>query len=92
MVTVLITGSPQSGSGRMEVIKEDFKTEVCSNMPDYPLEVFVAAGSMWKDGKLTICGGRPSSGYRSKCYSLENGVWTLNSDKLKITKYRSVPE
>lgn len=35
---------------------------------------------MWKDGKLTICGGY-SGNYISKCYSLENGEWTLN--KLK---------
>ena len=69
----------------MEVIKEDFKTEVCSNMPDYPLEVYLAAGSMWKDGKLTICGGY-SSGYRFECYSLENGEWTSNSDKLKTAR------
>ena len=76
LVTVVLTGYPQSGSGRMEVIKEDFKTEVCNNMPKYPLEVSGAAGSMWKCEKLTVCGG-------SECYSLENGNWTLNSNKLK---------
>ena len=69
----------------MEVIKEDFKTEVCSNMPEYPLEVYLAAGSMWKDGKLTICGGLSNS-FRSECYSLENGEWTSNSDKLKTAR------
>ena len=88
MVTVLITGLPKSGSGRMEVIKEDFKTEVCSNIPKYPLKVEKAAGSMWKDGKLTICGGYRSlsDDYRSECYSLENGEWILNSDQLKTAR------
>ena len=30
-------------------------------MQDYPLEVDKAAGTHWKDGKLSICGGFNSS-------------------------------
>ena len=61
MVTLLVTGFPTSGSGRIEIIKENFKTEVCNQMQDYPLEVFLAAGTHWKDGKLSICGGYSGS-------------------------------
>ena len=82
MYTILVTGHPKSGSGRIEIIKEDFKTKVCSNMPEYPLEIFNAAGSMRKNGKLSLCGGYSGS-YRSECYTLENGKWTKNSDNLQ---------
>ena len=57
MVTLLVTGDPRRGSGRIEIIKENFQTEVCNNMPKYPIEVSNAAGSHWNDGKLSICGG-----------------------------------
>ena len=80
MVSVLVTGDPRSGSGRIEIIKENHKTEVCNNMPKYPIEVKQAAGSHWKDGKLTICGGMTSSGSRIKnCYSMDNGQWKANT-------------
>ena len=83
MVTLLVTGDPTSGSGRIEIIKENFKTEVCNQMQDYPLEVQEAAGSHWKNGKLSICGGFPST---SECYTLDNGEWKPTSQNLQIGK------
>ena len=85
MVTLLVTGDPRSGSGRIEIIKENFETEVCNQMQEYPLERSQAAEGLWKDGKLTICGGKDSS-YQSKtrCYSLDNGEWKPTSDNLQI--------
>ena len=84
MVTLLVTGLPTSGSGRIEIIKENFKTEVCNQMQDYPLEVYEAAGTHWKDGKLSICGGFP---YTNECYTLDNGEWKPTSQNLQIERY-----
>ena len=84
MVTVLVTGEYDSENReKIEIIKENFETEVCNNMPKYPLEVSSAAGSIWKDGKLTICGGYNYPYYYSECYSLENGEWKLNSENMQ---------
>ena len=82
MVTLIVTGWPLCGS--IEIIKENHKTEVCNNMPEYPLEVHAAAGSHWKDGKLSICGGHDGSATRiSNCYSLDNGQWKANKNNLE---------
>ena len=70
---------------RIEIIKENFKTEVCSQMQDYPIEVVAAAGSHWKDGKLSICGGRESfPSIKSDCYTLDNGEWKPTSQNLQL--------
>ena len=37
MYTVLVTGH-KGNKERIEIIKEDFKTEVCNNTPKYPLK------------------------------------------------------
>ena len=86
MVTLLVTRFPASGSGRIEIIKENFKTEVCNQMQDYPLEVYVAAGTHWKDGKLSICGGYTGSD-TNECYTLDNGEWKPTSQNLQIERY-----
>ena len=83
MVALLVTGYPRSGSGRIEIIKDNFKTEVCSQMQDYPLEVEQAAGTHWKDGKLSICGGWPLT---TKCYTLDNGEWKPTSQNLQTER------
>ena len=89
MVTLLVTGDPRSGSGRIEIIKENFKTEVCNQMQDYPLGVVSAAGSHWKDGKLSICGGNSGfSTYTNECYTLDNGEWKPTSQNLQIGRRR----
>ena len=81
MVILLVTG----GSDRIEIIKENHKTEVCKNMPKYPIEVSSAAGSHWKDGKLSICGGYDGS-RTNNCYSLDNGQWKANINNLKAER------
>ena len=73
------------GRGQIEIIMEDFKTEVCNQMQQYPLEVESAAGSTWKDGKLSICGGVDGS-RKSQCYTLNNGVWQLNIENLQTAR------
>ena len=78
MVTLLVTGYPRVGRGRIEIIKENNKTEVCNNMPEYPIEVSAAAGSHWNDGKLSICGGYTGSTRINNCYLLDNGQWKAN--------------
>ena len=85
MVTVLVTGwhsGSGSGRGRIEIIKENHKTEVCNNMPGYPIEVYGAAGSLWKHGKLFICGGYDGSSILNNCYILDNGQWKANINNL----------
>ena len=90
MVALIVSTDTQ----KIEIIKENFKTEVCYNIQEYPLNVHYQAGSAWDDGKVTVCGGwiwpqacpgnpncdPPDS---DKCYSLENGYWKLNSQKLQ---------
>ena len=88
MVTVLVTGAPRTGSGRIEIIKENNKTKVCQNGPEFPLGVSTAVGSSWEDGKLSICSGYwqspPTYIYEyGDCYSLDNGQWKKNNDTLK---------
>ena len=80
MVTLLVTRWPRSGSGRVEIIRENFKTKVCSQMPEYPLEISTAAGSNWKDGKFSICGGAKYPNEYSQCYLMENGKWKLSGN------------
>jgi len=89
MVTLLVTGLPNSGRGRMEIIKENGETKTCSISYDYPLEVDGAAGSVWDDG-IVICGGRYDSGDKTtKCYTMKNGEWQLNSEKLQTARSSS---
>ena len=73
MVTVLVTGVG-AGSERIEIIKDNFETEVCNNMPVYPLGVWGASGSTWKNGKFSICGGL-GNGVKSDCYTMDKGEW-----------------
>ena len=93
MVTLVVTGQHSTSRQQtVEIIKENFETEVCYNVQEYPFPVLSAAGSSWDDGKVTICGGRvwslelarirPTS--HNECYSLDNGEWKLNSQKLQI--------
>ena len=80
MVTLLVTGW-KSGSERIEIIKENFETEVCNNMPVYPLDVYDASGSTWKNGKFSICGGYDGS-IISDCYTMDKGEWQQTKDNL----------
>ena len=84
MVALIVSTDTQ----KIEIIKENFQTEVCYNIQEYPLNVHYQAGSAWDDGKVTVCGGwnclRNGSCHDSdECYSLENGYWKLNSQKLQ---------
>ena len=85
MVTLLVNGHPWSGRGKIEIIKENCETKVCSQMPEYPLEVNAVAGSNWKDGKLSICGGYNASYQVSECYLMKNRKWKL-SGKLQTAR------
>ena len=85
MVILLVTGE-ESGSGRIEIIKENFETEVCNNMPVYPLGVWGASGSTWKNGKFSICGGY-NNGYKSDCYTMDKGEWQPTKDNLKTARW-----
>ena len=57
-------------------------------MPEYPIEVSYAAGSHWKDGKLSICGGWTGSTRINNCYLLDNGQWKANINNLKTGRSR----
>ena len=90
---MLVTGSPWSGSGRIEVMMENNETKVCDNTPEYPLEIYDGAGSYWNDNMPLICGG--DSGYRdsttrkrrkSDCFVLKNGEWQSTSENLQIPR------
>ena len=64
---------------KIEIVKENFETEVCNNIPEYPIPIAYPAASSWDDGKVTVCGGVNGGwGDANKCYSLENGEWTLS--------------
>ena len=76
MVTALVTGWPYDERRRVEIIKENFKTEVCFNMPEYPFGVDRAAGGTWKNGEVSLCGGYDGDSYVQQCYSLKNSEWT----------------
>jgi len=84
MVALVVTGIfGIVGRQRVEIIKENFETEVCYKVQEYPLPVSTAAGSRWDDGKVTVCGGWNWPNRHSECYSLENGEWKLNSQELQ---------
>ena len=84
MVTLLVTGG--IGSERIEIIKDNFETEVCNNIPVFPLDVYDASGSTWKNGKFSICGGW-DKGYKSDCYTMDNGEWQQTKDNLLTARY-----
>ena len=89
MVALVVNGmAGTEGRQKIEIVKENFETEICNNIPEYPLPVQGAAASSWDDGKVTVCGGWkwPIPGHHSECYSLENGEWKLNIQKLQIGK------
>ena len=81
MVALVVTGGYDNDPGQkiVEIIKENFETEVCYNIPEYPLYVRHAAASSWDDGKVTVCGGRGGTWNTAECYSLENGEWKLSN-------------
>ena len=80
MVTLVVTGDGSTDSQAVEIIKENFETEVCYNIPEFPLTVRNAAASSWDDGKVTVCGGASwVLGPVAECYSLENGEWKLSN-------------
>ena len=94
MVTMLVQGAANLNE-RVEIIKENFIREgyglsPCNQKLDYPLKrLQAAAGSLWKNGKLTICGGATQNPgkpvtfkYRSECFSLENGEWSSGKNLL----------
>ena len=78
MVALVVTGKYKR-SQKIEIIKENFETEVCDNIPEYPLPVRHSAASSWDDGKVTVCGGRGGTWNTAECYSLENGEWKLSN-------------
>ena len=82
MVALVVNGKARTeGREKIEIVKENFETEICNNIPEYPLPVQGAAASSWDDGKVTVCGGWkwPIPGHHSECYSLENGEWKLTA-------------
>ena len=85
MVALVVTGNYREGRQEIEIIKENFETEVCNNVPEYPLPVLYSAGSSWDDGKVTVCGGWSWPTIHSECYSLENGEW--RSSNLQTARY-----
>ena len=83
MFTLLVSGSGNAiGNGeKIEIIKENFKTEVCNNMPNYPfLGMSAVAGATWKSGQLAVCGGYDPYFTYQECYTLENAMWTLRGN------------
>ena len=84
MVALVVTGTydwHNHSQSIVEIIKENFETEVCNNIPEYPSIAEYLAASKWDDGKVTVCGGwiwylRLST---TECYSLENGEWKLSN-------------
>ena len=94
MITLLIDGIKRDPyrSG-VEIIEENFKTKVCSQIPENPFDLpYNAAGSSWKDGKISICGGdywdsvdRLWRG-RTECYFIVNGEWKF-SGNLQTGRY-----
>ena len=84
---MLVTGYPREKGKQIEIIKGNFKTKVCDQMSEYPLEVAGAAGGNGKDGKLSICGGLNSKFKKvSECYYLDNGEWQLYNESLKTAR------
>ena len=82
MVALVVTGDYEMydySQRKIEIIKENFETEVCDNIPEYPLPVRHSAASSWDDGKVTVCGGWKSPIRHSECYSLKNGEWRLTA-------------
>ena len=69
---VLITaGSPSSGT-KTEIVNVA-NGIICSNMADFPVELYGSVGANL-DGTPVLCGGW-SFGYSDKCYRFTNGVW-----------------
>jgi hypothetical protein len=69
---LLITaGSPSSGT-KTEIVNMA-NGIICSNMADFPVELYGSVGANL-DGTPVVCGGY-SYRYSEKCYRFTNGVW-----------------
>ena len=94
MVALVVSTDTDTDTPKTEIIKENFETKVCDDIQGYPHEyAHYSAGSTWDDGKVIVCGGWiwPRGGSLhdlDECYSLENGYWKLNSQKLKTGRNR----
>ena len=83
---MLVTGYPREKGKQIEIIKGNFKTKVCDQMSEYPLEVSGASGGNGIEGKLFICGGLDSTFKRhSDCYFLKDGEW-IESESLQTVR------
>ena len=75
---MITTGWPISSSASRKTEIVDVANGVsCSDLTDFPIEIYGAVGTNL-DGTPVVCGGSDSSGSSNpvkKCYRFTNGVW-----------------
>ena len=72
-MVMVTTGSPSSSVRKTEIV-DVANGLTCSDMADFPVQLYAAVGANL-DGTLVLCGGRSGSTYSDKCYRLKNGTW-----------------
>ena len=65
----------------MQIIEDSGVTRVCPQAWNYPIYVNKAAGSLFPDNTILICGGYQYS-YRPECYTLKNSKWEKGGNLL----------
>ena len=68
-------GSANIINSQIEIIDLENPSNVCSNLPNYPLALFGSMGSLNSQGQPFICGVHNGATLTSTCYKLINNTW-----------------
>ena len=83
MLTALVTGYFDE-NGELEIIEDSGVTTLCPQAWNYPIYVNKAAGSLFPDNTILICGGDilSFSEVLHECYTLKNSKWEKGGNLL----------
>jgi hypothetical protein len=68
---MITSGAPKSSATRKTEIVDVVNGGTCSDLPDFPVEIYGTVGAKL-DGTPVVCGG---AWYSEKCYRFTNGEW-----------------
>ena len=68
-------GTSNTINSQIEIIDLENPSNVCSNLPNYPLPLIGSMGSLNSQGQPFICGGHNGATLISTCYKYINNTW-----------------
>ena len=83
---MVTSGYPTSSARKTEIV-DVINGLTCSDMADFPVELYAAVGANL-GGTPVVCGGFGSSGASKKCFKFKNSVWEEYAS-MNEKKYRA---